>query len=81
MSFWLQGLLCFLMAAGLDAIWVYYMAASRNKKALRAAMWSAAMFLPAGFNVISYVGNHWFLAFSAAGAAAGTFVSLKLPHE
>jgi len=73
--------LCFVMAFALDGIWIFYMAASRNKKAFRAACWSAAMFVPAAINVISYVNNHWMVGFSALGAAAGTFIFLKIPHE
>lgn len=70
-------LLVFVSTLLADVAWTKYMLAVAEKRATRAALWSAAIVLFGAFNIVSYVGNHWALIPAALGAFAGTWLTVR----
>lgn len=64
-----------------DVCWTLYIAAVAEKRAHRAALWSALIVLTGSVSIISYIRNPWLVTASVAGAYVGTWVTLWWPNR
>ncbi len=66
-------LLVFLSTLLADVAWTRYTLAVTERRALLAAIWSAAIVLFGAFNIVTYVHDSWAIVPAAIGAFAGTW--------
>jgi hypothetical protein len=59
--------------AATDAVYVMFNAAVMERRASRAASWSALWYLLSAFAVISYTGNSIYVIFAASGSWIGAY--------
>jgi hypothetical protein len=59
-----------------DAVYVFFNAAVSERRRVAAATWSSIWYLLSAFAVISYTSNWAYVAFAAAGAWIGGFLSI-----
>lgn len=60
-----------------DFVWIAYMDAAAKKHVYRAAVWSAVLLGLAGFNIVSYAGNHWLVLAAMVGGFLGTCLAMR----
>lgn len=70
-------ILVFVSTTLADVAWTKYTLAVAEKRATRAAGWSAAIVLFGAFNIVTYVGDHWALIPAALGAFVGTLWAVR----
>jgi len=76
MSLWHFALL-FASAFAADWVWIMYMREAGAKRAVPAALWSGMLILLAGFSIVSYAEDAWYLVASIPGAVLGTWTAIK----
>lgn len=75
-----DGLLVFGLTALVDAVWARYTMSITAKRPAAAAGYAAAIVLCGGVTILAYTTHPWLLVPSAAGAFAGTWITVKLSH-
>ena len=77
MNSFLEAIAIFSMMFGVDVFWTNYIQAVADKKALKAASYSAAIILLGGFTVLAYTERPIMLIVAALGAFFGTLVTVR----
>lgn len=72
----LHAVLLFISAFAADWVWIAYMREAALKRAIPAALWSGVLILLAGFSVVSYAENAWYLSITIPGAIFGTWTAI-----
>lgn len=80
LTFSQQAALVFVCAFCVDVVWIFYMAAARLRRPVRAALWAGVMLGLGGINAYVFTHDIVMLGFTVLGAMAGTFFALKLPQ-
>ena len=61
-----------------DILYVYFLKAIQDNRAVQATFWSVLVTLTASITVISYTEDHWALIPALLGAAVGTYAGMVL---
>lgn len=77
LKFWAEMGFVFFADMLLDVCCVRYNLAVGARSAGKATMWSIAIALNAGLSTIVFVDNYWTLLAGAAGAAIGTYWTVR----
>ena len=74
-------LITFLVMAGLDFCWPFYIKAVHTKGPFRASIWAVVLMMFSGIAAIEYVNDPWMLIPAGAGAFVGTYAAVVASHR
>lgn len=77
MTYWERAALCFGVTCALDMLWAVYIQAAAEKRAFKAALFSAAIVLFGGIVTVNIVADQSMIGFTALGGFVGTFAILR----
>ncbi len=69
--------LVFLAMTGLDFAYGEYTKAAADRRIYPASTWAVILYVLGAFVMLNVVGNAWCIAAAAAGAFAGTWLSIR----
>ncbi|HEU4699836.1 MAG TPA: hypothetical protein VFS40_11695 [Gemmatimonadales bacterium] len=76
-----RGLLVFVCAVALDALWALYIRRSAQGQAVQAATYATVLLALGAFNTLSFLDDNLMLVPAGAGAWLGTFLTVRREHR